>query len=197
MRARESCGALAIAVAGALALGISAILLAIPEGLEGTDMKPKLVEHKAFKVVGIAARTNNAKEASPDGVIGKQWGRFINDRLAGTIPNRADGNVVAVYTDYASNVDGDYTFVIGARVTKAENVPAGMVVKDVPAGRYAVFTSDRGPVQQVVVATWKRIWDAKKSELGGERAYKADFELYDERAQNPADSIVEIHIGTR
>jgi len=172
-------------------------LAAARKASAGAETNAKVEHQEAFTVVGVAVRTSNAKEATPDGIIGKQWARLMQENLLAAIPNKADRNIVAVYTDYASDKDGEYTYVLGARVTKAENIPAGMVAKEVPAGRYAVFTSDRGPVQQAVVATWNRIWATPKDAPGGDRAYKTDFELYDQRAQNPADSVVEIHIGIR
>jgi predicted transcriptional regulator YdeE len=185
------CAVLAIGIA----LAVSSV--AFPsQAKEGTPM-PRVESQESFTVVGISARTNNAKEASPDGVIGKQWAKFFGEGVAAKIPNRADANIVAVYTDYASDVNGDYTFLIGARVTKTEILPEGLSAKTVPRGRYAVFTSERGQVQQVVVDTWKRIWATPKGDLGGDRAYKADFELYDQRAQNPADTLMEIHIGLK
>ena len=181
--------------AAALALTLSSPITAAQT--KSNEESPKIENQDAFTVVGIAARTNNAKEAGPDGIIGKQWGRFFGEGVAAKIPDRADENIVAVYTDYASDVNGDYTFLLGVRVTKADSVPDGMVAKTVPAGRYAVFTSERGQVQRVVVDTWKRIWATPKTALGGERSFKSDFELYDQRARNPADSVVEIHIGVR
>lgn len=183
------------AVTAALALISTSLIIAAQT--KTSEANPKMENQEAFTVVGIAVRTNNAKEAGPDGIIGKQWGRFFGEGVAAKIPNRADENIVAVYTDYASDVNGDYTFLIGARVTNAESLPEGLVAKTVPAGRYAVFTSERGPVQKVVVDTWKKVWATPKRELGGDRAYKTDFELYGQRAQNPADAVMEIHIGIK
>ena len=160
-------------------------------------MKPKVVEESGFTVVGIEARTSNAKEMSPDGVIGKQWARFMQDNLATRIQNKADSSILALYSDYASDKDGEYTFLIGARVTSAKDVPAGMVAKEVPAGRYAIFTSNKGPVAKVVVETWRQIWAVPKSSPGGDRTYKTDFEVYDECAANPQDAQVDVHIGIK
>jgi predicted transcriptional regulator YdeE len=157
---------------------------------------PRVEQQDGFTMVGISVRTSNAKERV-DSQIGKQWGRLMGDNLLAAIPNKADHNIVAVYTKYASDKNGEYTYVLGARVNKADEVPAGMVVQQVLPGRYAVFTSERGPVQQVVVATWKHIWEIPKDAPGGDRAYKTDFELYDQRAQNPADAVMEVHIGIR
>ena len=162
-----------------------------------TDMNPKAVQQEGFTVVGIAVRTSNAEQMTPERPIGKQWERLFKEGVLAAIPNKADGNIVALYTEYASDKDGEYTYVLGARVTKLESVPAGMVAKNVPAGRYAVFTSEKGPVQTVVVEMWRRVWATPKSELGGNRAYKADFEVYDQRAQNPADSVVDLYIAVR
>lgn len=172
-------------------------ILAPSEEKKETDMKPREVQREGFIVVGIAVRTSNAKEMTPEAAIGKQWERLMREGLLATIPNEVDGSIVALYTDYASDKDGEYTFVLGARVTKAENIPAGMVAKKVPGGRYAVFTSQKGPVQKVVVETWQRVWATPKNALGGERTYKADFEIYDQRAQNPADAVVDLYVAVR
>lgn len=161
-----------------------------------SQMNPRVEQQEAFTIVGISVRTSNEKERQ-ESQIGKEWGRLMQENLLATIPHRADQNIIAVYTDYASDANGEYTYVLGARVTKGDEVPAGMVAKHVLPGRYAVFTSERGPVQQVVIGTWMRIWKTPKDQLGGDRAYKTDFELYDQRAQNPADSVMEIHIGIR
>jgi len=119
----------------------------------------------AALVVGIAARTSNAREMAGTGIIGQQWGRFVRDNLVAQIPERVDSAVVAVYTDYTSDKDGEYTFLIGARVKSAEAVPEGMVAKAIPAGKYAAFLSERGPVEHVVVQTWQRIWAAGSTGL--------------------------------
>jgi len=160
-------------------------------------MKPRIVERDGFAVIGIAVRTNNAKEMTSEGLIGKQWGRFVQGGLLEKIPHRADQNIVAVITDYATDKDGDYTQVIGARVLSIDDVPEGMVSRKIPAGRYAVFTSDKGPVAQVVVGTWQTIWATPKSEPGGIRAYQADFEVYDERARDPQSTVMDVYVGIR
>jgi predicted transcriptional regulator YdeE len=164
---------------------------------KGPDMNPKPVQQEAFTVVGISVRTSNAEQMTPARPIGKQWERLFQEGLLAAIPNKSDPKIIAVYSDYASDKDGEYNYLLGARVTKVENLPAGMVVKNVPAGRYAVFTSERGSVQKVVVEMWQRVWATPKSELGGDRTYKADFEVYDQRAQNPADAVVDLYIAVR
>src|SRR5215475_2987135 len=113
-------------------------------------MNPKIVEKEGFLVIGISARTSNAKEGTEEGVIGKMWGRLFQDGVVAKIPNKADQNIIAVYTDYASDHNGEYTYVLGARVTSDADVPAGMVAKKIPAQKFAVFTSEKGPAPKVV-----------------------------------------------
>jgi predicted transcriptional regulator YdeE len=180
-----------------LALGLAAFLLVSIAGVGDSAMNPKVVRQTGFTVVGIAVRTSNAKEMTPDGVIGKQWARLMQEGLPGKIPNRADKSVVAVYTDYASDNNGEYTYLLGARVTSDSNVPAGMVAKKIPAGRYAVFTSEKGRAAKVVPETWMRINSLPKSAVGGDRVYGADFEIYDERAADPENSQVDVYVGIR
>ena len=160
-----------------------------------TTMNPKIVKHEAFTVIGISARTTNAKEMTPDGVIGKMWGRLFQEGVIAKIPNKADQNIVAVYTDYASDHNGEYTYVLGARVTSDANVPDGMVAKKVPAGKFAVFTSDKGPAQQVVPALWVKINSLPTTAAGGDRVYAADFEIYDQRASDPQNLQMDVWVG--
>ena len=152
------------------------------------------LEH--FSVIGIEARTSNAREATAQGLIGKMWQRFRSEDLAAKIPQRADSNVIALYTDYASDEHGEYTYVLGAKVTAVSDVPEGMRVRNVPTGRYAVFTSARGPVPKVVIETWQRIW-AEPRTAEYSRSYRADFEVYGEEAVDPADSRIRIYIATK
>jgi len=160
-------------------------------------MDPKVLQQGGFRVVGIAVRTSNAKEMTADGVIGKQWGRLMAESSLAKIPNKVDKAIVAVYTDYASDHNGEYTFVLGARVSSDAAVPAGMMAKKIPAGRYAVFTTDKGPAAKVVPEAWMRINSLPKSAVGGDRVYGADFEIYDERASDPQNSQVDVYVGIR
>jgi len=160
-------------------------------------MIAKVVDEPGFAVVGIEGRTSNAREMTPEGVIGKLWQRFMTENLLAQIPNKMDSSILAIYTDYASDKDGEYTYVLGARVSSMTKVPKGMVAKRIPAGRYAVFTSEKGPVERVVPSAWQKINSLPKSAPGGDRVYQADYDVYDQRAANPKDARVDIHVGIR
>ena len=161
-------------------------------------MEPRLVEQPEFSVIGIQVRTSNAKEVTGGGAIPKQWERFFKEGISDKIPHKVDSTVYAVYTNYASDYNGEYDFIIGMKVSRVSDVPPGMVAKKVPKGRYAIVTSSKGPVAQVVPQAWQRVYSLDDNKLlGGARAYKADFELYDQRSQNPQDSQVDLYLGVK
>lgn len=160
-------------------------------------MNPKVVNEEGFTVVGISARTSNTKEMTADGVIGKQWGRLMQEDLLSKIPNKANRDIVAVYTDYASDHNGEYTYLLGARVTSDSDVPAGMVAKKIPAGKFATFTSEKGLAPKVVPELWMKINSLPKTAVGGDRLYQADFEIYDQRAMDPQNLQMDVYIGIR
>jgi predicted transcriptional regulator YdeE len=125
-------------------------------------------------------------------------GQILSEGIADKIPSELDSTIYAVYTGYASDDNGEYDFIIGMKVSRVSDVPPGMVTKTVPKGRYAVVASARGSVAQVVPQAWRQVYSLDDSkQLGGTRAYKADFELYDQRSQNPQDSQVDLYIGLK
>lgn len=178
-------------------------ILYIAKLLSGSDLgfyrhlDIKIVSAEGFSVIGIAARTSNAREMTGDGAIPKLWRELVREGVLTRLTNRADSNIIALYTDYESDEKGLYTFVLGAKVPSIETIPQGMVAKQVPAGQYAVFTSERGPVAEVVVNAWKRIWSLPQTNPAISRSFKADFEIYDERATDPQNAEVEIHVGIK
>jgi predicted transcriptional regulator YdeE len=163
----------------------------------GAAMHPKVTQQAAFTVVGIAIRTSNAREMTADGVIGKQWGRFMTDSLLAKIPHKADTNIVAVYTDYASDHNGEYLSLLGARVNSGADVPADMIAKTIPAGRFAVFTTEKGPAEKVVPQAWMGINSLPKPAVGSDRVYAADYEIYDQRSADPQNAQVDIYVGIK
>ena len=189
-----------VLLVGALGVFVGRTVLANDQGPTTNDaVKETPVTHTdvpGFFVIGIEARTTNAKEATADGVIPRQWQRFFQEGTLDKIPNKIDGRIYAVYTDYASDHNGEYDFVIGARVKPGTVPPPGMVLKAVSGGSFAVFTSEKGPLPEVIPQAWRKILmleDEKKFA----RTYKADFEVYDERSQNPQNSQIDIYIGIK
>jgi predicted transcriptional regulator YdeE len=86
---------------------------------------------------------------------------------------------------------------LGAKVTSDADVPTGMVAKKIPEGKFAIFTTDQGPGSKVVPEAWMKINSLPKSAVGGDRVYRADFEIYDERATDPQNLQADIYIGIK
>ena len=152
-------------------------------------------QHSGFYVVGITARTNNAQEMSGNGKIGSVWQAFLQPSLIAKIPDKIGVDLIAVYSDYETDHTGHYTYLLGLPTLSTEAPPANLTIRHVPAGRYAVFSSDRGPIHQVVPEIWQRIWSMSPDELGGTRSFKADFEIYDQRAANPENAQIDVYVG--
>jgi predicted transcriptional regulator YdeE len=176
-------------------VGFVAALLLSAALLAATDA-PKIVHQEEFLIVGIEARTIGERELSGDGEIPGLWRRFYGEHIPDKIPNRADKNIYALYTDYVRDRMADYTVVIGVKVKDKSQVPAGMVVKTIPAGEYAVITSEKGQGETVIPTAWQKVWALEdKDELGGKRAYKTDYEVYDERATDPQNLQADLYAG--
>jgi predicted transcriptional regulator YdeE len=160
-------------------------------------MQMNIQQHSGFYVVGIAARTSNAHEMSGKGKIGDVWEAFLEPSLVAKIPNKIGVDPIAIYTEYETDHTGHYTYLLGLPISSTESLPANLRVKHVPAGRYAVFSSGRGPITEVVQEVWQRIWSMSPEELGGTRAFQTDFEIYDQRASDPENAQIDIYVGLR
>jgi predicted transcriptional regulator YdeE len=149
------------------------------------------------KIVGIKVRTNNQLEANHlDGKIFPIVKRYFHQNVAAGIPNRVHpGTTLCIYTDYESNYQGDYTYFIGEEVNSFESVPAGLESLTIPAQKYTKFTNGPGSMPDVVRKPWQQIWQMTPDELGGDRSYVADFEVYDERARDHQNIVLDIYIG--
>lgn len=159
-------------------------------------MSAKMIQRSGFAVAGITARTNNANEISGLGEIGKLWARLYREKILDAIPDKIGSEVLAVYTDYAGDMNGEYTFLLGARVASTlQHLPEGLAARQIPPGNYAIFTSGRGPVQEVVPALWARIWSLSSQELGGQRLYTADYEVYGGHARDPNSALVDVYVA--
>lgn len=155
------------------------------------------IQQQGFFVAGISARTNNAEEMSGKGKIGDLWQTFLQTNLAAKIPNKLSPDIIAVYSEYESDHTGDYTYHLGAPVSSSHGLPGDFTTVHIPAGRYGIITSDRGPVIQIVTEVWQRIWSMPPTELGGSRAFQVDYEVYDRRAADPHNAQIDVYINLR
>lgn len=164
---------------------------------EGCVLTPIITTRDEMKMVGIVTRTSNACEMGPNGAIPKLWQQYVEQQIGEKIPNQAEQPVLlGLYTNYESDVSGEYDMVIGMTVHTLDTIPDGMVGKVIPAAKYAVFTSPKGPFMEVVPVTWQAIWQWMQT-TNEVRTYTGDFEYYDERSSNPNDAQVDIYIAIK
>jgi predicted transcriptional regulator YdeE len=162
-----------------------------------TDAPLKIIQEESFYVAGYEIRTNNAKEMSGQGEIGKLWQKVMQENLAVQIPDRADSALIVVYSGYASDEKGDFNYLLGARVSSIDHLRAGMTYKKLVPGPYAVFITDQGPLVDVLQAEWRKIWAMSPEQLGGQRAFLTDYEVYDQRSADQSHAQIEIHVGLK
>ena len=124
--------------------------------------------------------------------------RYFHGALSEKIYNRKKpGTTYCVYTDYESNFTGDYTYFIGEEVTSFDNISDGFEKLTIPTQNYTKFTSGPGAMPDICINAWQKIWAMTPEDLGGERAYLADFEIYDERASDHQNVVFDIYIGIK
>ena len=86
---------------------------------------------------------------------------------------------------------GEYIYFIGEEVSELNTVPEGFQQIVVPKQQYAT----PAPMPDVIVNAWKEIWEMSLKQLGGHRSYETDFEVYDERAADHQNIVLDLYIG--
>lgn len=162
-------------------------------------MQKELTNKPEIKLVGLTARTNMKNEMDPQiAKIGATASYYFSQQTANQISNRKNpGITFAVYTEYESNEYGDYTYFIGEEVTSFEHVTTELKTLTIPASKYQRFTTPAEKMPEVVINAWQKIWEMTPDDLGGARAYQADFEIYDQRAADPNNTVLDIYIGIK
>jgi len=155
------------------------------------DMLVKILEKSEMLIVGKEIRTTNA-----DGQCMKEipelWQQFELQKLGNRILSKVKANsILGIYTDYESNEKGAHSFIVGFQVSSIDFIPEGMVSKVIPASKYYVVTA-KGKMPQKIGEAWTHIWNS-----GIYRAFKSDFELYDERYNGTDNAELDIYVSIK
>ncbi len=134
-------------------------------------MEYKVVKKGPMQVMGIELRTTNenwqsAKDLPPF------WGRFYREQIQAKIPHQKSGEVLGLYCEYEKDHTQPYTILAGCEVSVVGDVPKGLVVKQIPAAKYAVFEIT-GKFPDKLMEVWQWIWEGNLR-----RTFTGDFELY-------------------
>jgi predicted transcriptional regulator YdeE len=162
-------------------------------------MKKISVMKNEMYLVGLKTRTNNQRESQIETAkIPTIIQTYVNGPWIGEIRNRKNfGVILSVYTEYENDYNGDYTYFFGEEVSDLSDVPEGLETLIIPAQKYTKFKTQKGNIPTVVIEGWQEIWKMSSEDIGGERAYVADFEAYGESAVDYNDAEVDIYIGVK
>jgi len=149
------------------------------------SMAPEIITQPATKLVGIAARYDNANLNLPT-----LWSAFRPYR--DQIKHRIGDQFFGIYESYEEHEDEvSFVYICSAPVSSFEDVPEGMITRELPEQLYARFTH-RGPIAHLE-QTLKYIWGSWLPKSGYEYVEKPDFELYG-AGFNPADPDSELYL---
>jgi predicted transcriptional regulator YdeE/DNA-binding transcriptional MerR regulator len=158
------------------------------ERKEQKIMQPKIVNKPAFKAVGISYIGKNQA-----GEIPQMWSVF-NHRYD-QIPAISDICYGLCFSKVNGAAEGEFEYVAATEVKDDKNIPEGMVYREVPKYKYAVFThhgklDTLGETYDFIYNTWLP--------LSGLKVHPDhyDMELYDERfIFDSDDSAFDIYIA--
>jgi predicted transcriptional regulator YdeE/DNA-binding transcriptional MerR regulator len=145
------------------------------EPLEGTKetMELKIVNRPALKVIGFAYVGKNEH-----GEIGQMWDRFNQrtDEIKNINTKEAFGLCFSTVEGGAQ--PGEFEYISGFEVADNKDIPAGMVYREVPAHKYAVFTH-HGKLN-ILGETYQYIYNTGLAQAGLQvHPDKFDMEVYD------------------
>ena len=136
------------------------------------EMEPKFVELPAFTVVGMRYYGRNENQE-----ISQLWEEF--NPKSGQIQHIRPGSpAYGLCFTVPGAPAGEFEYVASFAVDKVENVPEGMVMREVPAHKYAVFTHV-GALDKLG-ETYRYIYQTWFPQSGQQPTGELDFELYDE-----------------
>lgn len=161
-------------------------------------MKKQKTQQPEITLVGLTARTNNKNEMNPEkSKIGALAGLYWGNQVANDIQHRSKPGITdSVYTDFESDEHGEYTYFIGEVVDSLQDQDLEKFKTiTIPASNYTKFTTESGKMPEVVISAWQQIWAMSETDFDTKRRYISDFEIYDERAIDPNNTVIDIYIG--
>jgi predicted transcriptional regulator YdeE/DNA-binding transcriptional MerR regulator len=98
------------------------------------SMDPKIITKPAFKTVGLSYIGKNQHDE-----IGKMWGQFI-PRINEPKRINPQTSYGLCFSEVKGAKEGEFEYIAAVEVADDKNIPAGMVYREVPEQKYAVFT---------------------------------------------------------
>ena len=142
---------------------------------------------KKLMLLGISTRTNNENEKNEETQkIAPLWEKYAVENIdSKTLNKSSNTSFYGVYSNYESDVNGDYDVTVAVEVTKSKN--NAMIIEN---KKYLVFTKE-GELPDICSELWEEIWDYFANNSEYERAYAVDFEKYSK------ENLIEIYISIK
>lgn len=153
-------------------------------------MKANSIEFDEIYLIGLALpfkTTNENNQSMKD--CGELWARFEKEEVASKIPGKLNAEVIAVYHDYEGDHTQPFSYFIGCKVAEGTEAPEGLDSLIIPSGSYQKVTA-KGEMPGCIAEKWQEIWN-----LDIPRAYRTDFEVYDEHSGDWSDAEVDIYLS--
>ncbi|MGB3752157.1 MAG: GyrI-like domain-containing protein [Arcobacteraceae bacterium] len=146
----------------------------------------KLGYVKKLLLSGISTRTNNTNESKEETQkIAPLWEQYdVENIFSQTLNKVNDTSFYGIYSNYESDLNGDYDVTVAVEVKKAKHP---IVIEN---KRYLVFKKE-GELPEVAFVLWQEIWDYFANNDEYERDYLVDFEKYSKENE------VEIYISIK
>ncbi len=142
-----------------------------------------------FYIIGLSVKTTNAEGKGAQD-IASLWQKFMYENILEKIPNKVDPTIYSIYTDYEGDYTQPYLTLLGCKVKSLDEVPEGLTAKSFDGGSYIKMTAKGDLSKGLVINQWTKIWNTDL-----DRAYTADFEVFGQKAQNPADAEIDFFIA--
>jgi len=82
-------------------------------------MNPGIEHQKEKFVIGLELRTDSEKRSAD---MPAHKDRFFKEKIISQIPDKINGNILALYTDYEGDYTQPYSWILGCEVSSLEHV---------------------------------------------------------------------------
>lgn len=131
------------------------------------------VQLEGFKIIGVPVKTSR-KFGKVVIDVGLTWLRFELAESYYKIPNKISDNMYVVYIDREEKFDGDFTAIVCCAVSSFDEMPDGMVGREIDGGQYRKYVT-HGRAIEAIASKWKEIWEEDNKNL---KTHSTDFEIY-------------------
>ena len=155
-------------------------------------------QHGGFFVAGLTARTNNAHEMSGKGKIGNVWQAFPAAESGRQDTRTESASISSPSTPTTRPTTPATTPIFWTPRPR----PPKPCQQTLPSNTFLpAVTPYSPPTAARSCRSSRRYGNASglcpPNELGGTRAFKTDYEIYDQRAADPENAQIDVYIGLR